>query len=152
MRHVQARGAQPDRDHGAARRGRSPATAGGPARPGAAPDRAHPAAAPAVRPSAPRRSPWWARGTAIAAAACLVATIVFGAFAFRAQQRADQLEARQQRIESVLTAPDVRMASTEQTGYGTGTVASSRERDLVLFTLRDGRQLPTAKTYQLWFI
>lgn len=44
------------------------------------------------------------------------------------------------------------MASTERTGYGTGTVASSRERDLVLFTLRDGRQLPTAKTYQLWFI
>lgn len=100
----------------------------------------------------PRRSQWWSRGMAVAAAACLILALVLGGFAFRTQQRVEHLEAQQRKIESVLSAPDAHVASSQRTAYGTGTVVTSRQRDRAVFTLREGRQLPPTKTYQLWFI
>lgn len=107
---------------------------------------------PLVTPAMSRRRRWLHRATAIAAAACLVVAVATGAVAIRAQQRAEQLEAQQQRITSVLSAPDVRVTAGVQTSHGDATVAASQDRDRVLFLLHQPRRLPADKTYQLWLL
>lgn len=99
-----------------------------------------------------RRSRWVQRATALAAAACLLVAVAFGVLTVRANQRIDQLEAQQRQVESVLSAPDVRVTTGRHTGYGTGTVAVSEQRDRVVFTLDHPRHLGDAHTYQLWFV
>lgn len=107
---------------------------------------------PPVLPPTPRRRRWLHWAPTIAAAACLAIAVATGVVAVREHQQAEQLQARQHRITSVLTSPDVRVTTRAQTRRGDATVAVSHDRDRALFLLHQPRRLPADKTYQLWLL
>lgn len=107
---------------------------------------------PQVLSTTSRRRRWLHRATAFAAAACLVVAVAAGVVAVRAHQQAEELQAQQRRIASVLSAPDVQVTSGVRSTHGEATVAVSQDRDRVLFLFHQSRSLPADKTYQLWLL
>jgi anti-sigma factor RsiW len=95
---------------------------------------------------------WPPRVTTILAAACLVAALVTGGVAIRAQQRLDEAEAANQAVAAVLSAPDAQTVSDRVGPKGRATLVSSRERGQVVFSSSGLPAVPTSKTYQLWFM
>ncbi|MEW2448144.1 anti-sigma factor [Streptomyces parvulus] len=93
-----------------------------------------------------------------ALAACLAGVAAFGGTTLWQYQRADEAghEAREARAEAdrvarVLSAPDVRMASTDVDGAGRGSVVVSRGQDEAVFITSGMAEPPEGKVYQLWF-
>ncbi|WP_067482776.1 anti-sigma factor [Actinomadura hibisca] len=89
---------------------------------------------------------------ALAAAACLVIMTALGVAAIRADQRADRVQAQQDELYSVLTAPDARAVSGTVQGGGRGTVVTSRSRDRAVVAMNGLANAPSAKVYALWLL
>ncbi|WP_131764012.1 anti-sigma factor [Actinomadura fibrosa] len=89
----------------------------------------------------------------IDAAACLVAAVALGAAAQRADHRADRLQAAQDRVNAVLTAPDARTVTAPVKTGGQGTVVVSRRQDRAVVLLSSGlRRPPPSRAYELWLM
>ncbi|NVI90844.1 anti-sigma factor, partial [Actinomadura sp. BRA 177] len=98
-------------------------------------------------PPAPGRWPGW-----LAAAACLVLALAGGVTAAHFHGDAERAQALNRRITAVMSAPDARVATAGTRGDGTVTVVSSRSLNKAVVTAARLGSLPSAKTYQLWFL
>jgi anti-sigma-K factor RskA len=104
----------------------------------------------------PRRSDdvrRWRRLTAAAAAAAVVAAGAGGTTWYISAERvrdAEQVALRQQQIDSVLTAPDVRVRTQDFSGGGRVSVFVSDSRDQGVAVVSNFDTPPTDKVYQLW--
>ncbi|MCS0634856.1 anti-sigma factor [Streptomyces sp. LP05-1] len=94
----------------------------------------------------------------LALAACLAAAAAFGGIAVwqhqvadRAEERADRSVAEAAELARVLAAPDARTASGELKDGARATVVVSRSRNQAVFVASGLPELPSGKTYQLWF-
>ncbi|GAA4989441.1 anti-sigma factor [Kitasatospora paranensis] len=91
-------------------------------------------------------------------AACLALAVVSGAVAVRQYDRAQHARTESVRLHTelsefaaLLTAPDVRTATTRAAGgTGTGTAVWSASRDRAAFLATDLPALPAGKAYELW--
>ncbi|WP_067455484.1 anti-sigma factor [Actinomadura macra] len=88
----------------------------------------------------------------VAAAACLAVAVALGVVAQRADDRADRLQARQELVASVLTAPDARAVTGQVRHGGQGTVVVSRRLDKAVVVLAGLPAVSTARTYELWLL
>lgn len=98
-------------------------------------------------PSARGLGPSW-----LAAAACLILALAGGITAAHFHGDAEHAQDLNRRIAAVLTAPDAQTSTTRTQDDATVTVVSSRSLDKAVITTSRLRQLPSAKTYQLWFL
>lgn len=96
-----------------------------------------------------RRWPTWTAG--LAAAACLVVAVVFGAQAFSAQRETRQAQEQLDLMLSVLAAPDARIA-TASAGDSRATAVVSQSQGKVAFMARGMPPLPDDRSYQVWSI
>jgi anti-sigma-K factor RskA len=88
-----------------------------------------------------------------AAAACLVLAVVLGGVTLNdARQRADQAEAANRQMVSVLTAPDAEKVNAPVRTGGMGTVVASRSQGKAVVVLSGVAPLPNSQTYELWFM
>ncbi|ORT56799.1 anti-sigma factor [Streptomyces sp. CB03238] len=90
-------------------------------------------------------------------AACVAAATAFGGVAVWQHQEARQAEEQAQRAEQraadmarVLAAPDARTVTSGK-GEAKATVVVSREENSAVFLASGLPELPSGKTYQLWF-
>ncbi|QXJ24554.1 anti-sigma factor [Actinomadura graeca] len=88
----------------------------------------------------------------VAAAACLAVAVALGVLAQRADERADRLQARQELVASVLTAPDARAVTGHVRRGGQGTVVVSRRLDKAVVVLAGLPSVSAARTYELWLL
>ncbi|MQY03626.1 anti-sigma factor [Actinomadura macrotermitis] len=88
----------------------------------------------------------------LAAAACLVIMLALGVAAYRADQRADRVQAQRDEVYSVLAAPDARAATGPVSTGGRGTVVVSRQRDRAVVVMAGLARAPSARTYELWLM
>ncbi|MDN3292592.1 anti-sigma factor [Streptomyces ficellus] len=91
-------------------------------------------------------------------AACVAAATAFGGVAVWQHQEAWQAEEQAQRAEQraadmarVLVAPDARTVTASGKGGAKATVVVSREENSAVFLASGLPELPSGKTYQLWF-
>ena len=102
-------------------------------------------------PSGPAALARWRRWTAAAVAAGIIALGVGTATWVVSEQRVRDERARSVAMQSVLGAPDVRLAAKDMAG-GRVTVYVSPSRDAAVAVVRDLTPLDAAHVYQLWMI
>ncbi|TDD85133.1 hypothetical protein E1293_11855 [Actinomadura darangshiensis] len=88
----------------------------------------------------------------LAAAACLVLALAGGVTAAHFHGDAERAQDFNRRIAAVMTAPDAQASTTRAQDDATVTVVSSRKLDKAVITTSRLRRLPSAKSYQLWFL
>jgi anti-sigma-K factor RskA len=96
------------------------------------------------------RLAWGRLGVAVVALSVVVALVAGGAL-LRAQRRLEHLRAQQERLVSLVAAPDARVVRGQAAGVMT-TAVVSRSRGRVAFVVSGLERLPSTKTYELWFI
>ncbi len=104
------------------------------------------------RPAPKPRSAWIPRLAAVAAAAAVAVAVVLGITQSATQHQLDRVQAQEQAIEAVLTAPDARIVSHRTSVGGTATVVFSEASHKMFVTTAGLPPLPAGKVYQLWLI
>ncbi len=104
------------------------------------------------RPLPQPRARWIPRLAVAAAAVGVAAAVVLGITQSATQSRLDRVQAQEQAIEAVLTAPDARIVTGRTSVGGTATVVFSEASHKMIFTAAGLPPLPASKVYQLWLI
>ncbi|MFC4048222.1 anti-sigma factor domain-containing protein [Actinomadura syzygii] len=97
-------------------------------------------------------SPRGRGGNWLAAAACLVLAVVGAITAAHFHGDAEHAQDLNRRIAAVMTAPDAQTSTAQTRDGATVTIVSSRSLDKAVITSSRLKRLPTAKTYQMWFL
>jgi anti-sigma factor RsiW len=95
---------------------------------------------------------WLPRAALAALAVSLAGAIVLGVTALGAQHRLSRADERNRQVAAVLTARDVNMMTVDVATGGRATVVVSRARQMIVFSARDLRTLPSAMSYELWLM
>ncbi|MEU4820310.1 anti-sigma factor [Actinomadura sp. NPDC023710] len=90
--------------------------------------------------------------TWLAAAACLVLALIGGGAAWHYHQSAERTQALNRQVSMVMAAPDAHTSTTRAQGAATVTVVSSRLLGKAVVTTSGLPHLPSAKTYQMWWL
>lgn len=88
----------------------------------------------------------------VTTAACLIAAMFLGFFAFRTHQQLDRSEALNRQITAVLAAPDATSRTAQVAKGGSGTVVSSRSTGRAVVIMAGLPELPGDRTYELWLL
>ncbi|MFC6880636.1 anti-sigma factor [Actinomadura yumaensis] len=88
----------------------------------------------------------------LAAAACLVLALISGGAALRLHGSAQDARALNRQVTAVMTAPDARTSTVRAQGTATVTLVSSRSLNKAVVTTARLRPLPSARTYQMWWL
>jgi len=100
-----------------------------------------------------RRHAWYRlsnRMVAVAAAALLVIAVSLGGLSLSLANRLDRSADQNDRIATVLGAPDVQTRTATAPGVGSGTVVVSQERQAGVFVASGLQRVPSSRTYQPW--
>jgi anti-sigma-K factor RskA len=108
-------------------------------------------AEPRRRASLPRSS-WTPRLAMAGAVVGVAAAVTLGVVQVSTQDRLNTVQAENQAIASVLSAPDARLTSATATVGGTATVVLSYSEQKIVFTSSGLPALPSSEVYQLWLI
>jgi anti-sigma-K factor RskA len=103
------------------------------------------------RPLAPR-SPWVPRLATAGAVVGVAAAVTLGVVQVSTQDRLNTVQAENQAIAGVLSAPDARLTSAAASVGGTATVVLSYSEQKIVFTSSGLPALPASEVYQLWLI
>jgi anti-sigma-K factor RskA len=95
---------------------------------------------------------WRPRAAWLVAAACVVAVIALTVALVQTSGQLDRARAQQERIASVLAAPDARAISQPTSAGGTATVVYSRSYRALVVTSAQLPPAPPGKVYQLWLL
>jgi anti-sigma-K factor RskA len=87
----------------------------------------------------------------VTAAGVLAAAVVLGFTQAATRGRLDRVQAQEQAIETVLSAPDARIVH-RTSGVGTATVVYSQARHKMIFTTAGLPPLPASTVYELWLL
>ncbi|MEV4005379.1 anti-sigma factor [Actinomadura sp. NPDC049753] len=94
-----------------------------------------------------------ARGLAWpAAAACLVPALAGAGAAWRVQRSAEREQSLSRQVAAVMSAPDARTSTVRTPDAATVTVVSSRSLGKAVVTTTRMPPLPSARTYQMWWL
>ncbi|MDL4813222.1 anti-sigma factor [Actinomadura opuntiae] len=88
----------------------------------------------------------------LAAAACLVLALAGGGAAWHFHRSAEHAQALNHQVTAVMTAPDAHTSTTRAPTGATVTVVASRSLGKAVVTTSGLRHLPSAKTYQMWWL
>jgi Anti-sigma-K factor rskA/Putative zinc-finger len=98
------------------------------------------------------RSDWFPRLALGVAAAGVAAAVVLAVVTVSTQNRLDTVQAQNQQIAAVLSAPDAQIATGTSSTGGTATVVLSYAEQRMIFTSSGFPPLPSAKVYELWLL
>ncbi|MES9609893.1 anti-sigma factor [Actinomadura sp. NPDC000929] len=100
-------------------------------------------------PSPRARGPVW-----LAAAACLVLVLALAGAgaAWRVQRSAEREQSLNRQVAAVMSAPDARTSTVRTPAAATVTVVSSRSLGKAVVTTNRMPPLPSARTYQMWWL
>ncbi|WP_339156421.1 anti-sigma factor [Actinomadura luteofluorescens] len=98
-------------------------------------------------PSARTRGLAW-----LAAAACLVLAMAGAGAAWRLQRSAEHEQSLNRQVAAVMSAPDAHTSTVRTPDAATVTVVSSRSLGRAVVTTSRMPRLPSARTYQLWWL
>lgn len=104
------------------------------------------------RPVPKPRSAWVPRLAGVAAAVAAVVAVALGAIQSATQSKLDRVQAQQQAMAAVLTAPDARIVTHRTSVGGTATVVFSEVSHKLIFTTAGLPPLPANKVYELWLM
>ncbi|WP_149261828.1 anti-sigma factor domain-containing protein [Actinomadura sp. K4S16] len=88
----------------------------------------------------------------LAAAACLVLALVGAGAAWRIQRSAESEQSLNRQVAAVMSAPDAHTSTVRTPDAATVTVVSSRSLGKAVVTTDRMPPLPSAKTYQMWWL
>jgi len=98
------------------------------------------------------RSDWFPRLALGLAAAGVAAAVVLAVVTVSTQNRLSTVQAQNQQIAAVLSAPDAQIATGTSSTGGTATVVLSYAEQKMIFTSSGLPALPNAKVYELWLL
>jgi hypothetical protein len=98
------------------------------------------------------RSDWFPRLALGLAAAGVAAAVALAVVTVSTQNRLDTVQAQNQQITAVLSAPDAQIATGSSSTGGTATVVLSYAEQKMIFTSSGLPALPNAKVYELWLL
>ncbi len=98
------------------------------------------------------RSDWFPRLALGVAAAGVAAAVALAVVTVSTQNRLDTVQAQNQQIAAVLSAPDAQIATGTSSTGGTATVVLSYAEQKMIFTSSGLPALPNAKVYELWLL
>ena len=98
------------------------------------------------------RSDWFPRLALGLAAAGVAAAVALAVVTVSTQNRLDTVQAQNQQIAAVLSAPDAQIATGTSSTGGTATVVLSYAEQKMIFTSSGFPPLPNAKVYELWLL
>ena len=98
------------------------------------------------------RSDWFPRLALGLAAAGVAAAVALAVVTVSTQNRLDTVQAQNQQIAAVLSAPDAQIATGTSSTGGTATVVLSYAEQKMIFTSSGLPALPNAKVYELWLL
>lgn len=98
------------------------------------------------------RSDWFPRLAIGVAAVGVAAAVALAVVTVSTQDRLDTVQAQNQAIAAVLSAPDAQITSAAVSVGGRATVVSSYAQQKMIFTSSGLPQLSNAKVYELWFL
>jgi hypothetical protein len=98
------------------------------------------------------RSDWFPRLALGLAAAGVAAAVALAVVTVSTQRRLDTVQAQNQAIAAVLSAPDAQVATGTSSTGGTATVVLSYAEQKMIFTSSGLPALPNAKVYELWLL
>jgi anti-sigma-K factor RskA len=98
------------------------------------------------------RSDWFPRLALGLAAAGVAAAVALAVVTVSTQHRLDTVQAQNQAIAAVLSAPDAQVATGTSSTGGTATVVLSYGEQKMIFTSSGLPPLPNAKVYELWLL
>jgi len=98
------------------------------------------------------RSVWFPRLALGIAAAGVAAAVALAVVTVSTQHRLDSVQAQNQAIAAVLSAPDAQITSAAVSVGGRATVVSSYAQQKMIFTSSGLPTLSAAKVYELWFL
>jgi anti-sigma-K factor RskA len=98
------------------------------------------------------RSDWFPRLAIGVAAAGVAAAVALAVVTVSTQRRLDTVQAQNQAIAGVLSAPDAQITSAAVSVGGTATVVLSYTQQKMIFTSSGLPKLANAKVYELWFL
>jgi anti-sigma-K factor RskA len=98
------------------------------------------------------RSDWFPRLAIGVAAAGVAAAVALAVVTVSTQDRLNTVQAQNQAIAGVLSAPDAQITSAAVSVGGTATVVLSYAQQKMIFTSSGLPKLANAKVYELWFL
>jgi anti-sigma-K factor RskA len=98
------------------------------------------------------RSDWFPRLALGLAAAGVAAAVALAVVTVSTQNRLNTVQAQNQQIAAVLSAPDAQIATGTSSAGGTATVVLSYAEQKMIFTSSGLPALPNAKVYELWLL
>ena len=98
------------------------------------------------------RSDWFPRLALGLAAAGVAAAVALAVVTVSTQNRLNTVQAQNQQITAVLSAPDAQIATGTSSTGGTATVVLSYAEQKMIFTSSGFPPLPNAKVYELWLL
>jgi anti-sigma-K factor RskA len=98
------------------------------------------------------RSDWFPRLALGLAAAGLAAAVALAVVTVSTQNRLNTVQAQNQQITAVLSAPDAQIATGASSTGGTATVVLSYGEQKMIFSSSGLPALPNAKVYELWLL
>jgi anti-sigma-K factor RskA len=98
------------------------------------------------------RSDWFPRLALGVAAVGVAAAVVLAVVTVSTRNQLDTVQAQNQQIAAVLTAPDAKIATGTSSTGGTATVVLSYAEQKMIFTSSGLPRLPNAKVYELWLL
>ena len=98
------------------------------------------------------RSDWFPRLALGLAAAGVAAAVALAVVTVSTQNRLNTVQAQNQQITAVLSAPDAQIATGTSSTGGTATVVLSYAEQKMIFTSSGLPALPNAKVYELWLL
>ena len=98
------------------------------------------------------RSDWFPRLALGLAAAGVAAAVALAVVTVSTQNRLNTVQAQNQQIAAVLSAPDAQIATGTSSTGGTATVVLSYAEQKMIFTSSGLPALPNAKVYELWLL
>ena len=112
-----------------------------------------PAARPGAATGGGSPAPTWFPRLALGlAAAGVAAAVALAVVTVSTQNRLDTVQAQNQAIAAVLSAPDAQIATGTSSTGGTATVVLSYAEQKMIFTSSGLPALPNAKVYELWLL
>ncbi|KAB2390358.1 anti-sigma factor [Actinomadura montaniterrae] len=88
----------------------------------------------------------------LAAAACLVLALAADGEAWRSHRSAEHAQALNHQVSTVMAAPDAHTSTVRAQGSASVTVVASRSLGKAVVTTSGLLRLPSAKTYQMWWL